>query len=147
MKTHSGYNQPKATQNCTVCLSVKPLSDFYPCQIKRRCCRVCNDERVRRWVKKNPTKRKAMKDRYRKTPQGRAAYNKQSSRWKRNNSYNAREYKRHHSLNLTDNYLRQLLHHRGVKKPTQEQIESKRRFVQTLRARRAMSLLSYGART
>ena len=132
-------------QNCWMCLSVKPLEDFNPSQIRLHLCRDCSRERARNWAKNNPQKRREINERYRKTPQGKAAWYRRHVAWRNKNKWCDRERAKRESLKLSDFYIRTILKKRGVKQPTTAQIEAKRRFVQTLRARRAIKLLMYGS--
>jgi hypothetical protein len=136
----------RGTQNCWACFSVKPLADFNPSQIARHLCRECSRERVRQYAKNNPEKRREINERYRKTPRGKKAYYRRHKAWRSKNDWCDRERARRESAGLTDFYIKTLLKKRGVKDPTSEQIITKRRYIQTLRARRTIALMTYGAR-
>lgn len=137
----------RGTQNCWACFSIKPLADFNPSQIARHLCRECSRERVRQYAKNNPEKRKEISERYRKSPRGKKAWYRRHKKWRAENQWCDRERASRESSGLTDFYIKTLLKMRGVKNPTTEQIATKRRYIQTLRARRTLSLMNYGART
>jgi hypothetical protein len=137
-------NRFRVTQNCWACLSVKPLADFNPSQVDRHICRDCSKERTKQWAKNNPKKRREITERYRKTAKGSAAYYRRHKHWREKNKWCDAERAAREITNLTDFYIRTILKRRGIKTPTQEQIAAKRRFVQTLRARRNIALINYG---
>lgn len=132
-------------RHCWMCDSTKPLADFNPSQ--KHLCRQCNSERCKQYAKNNPEKLKEIAERYRKTPRGKKAWYRRHKKWRSQNQWCDRERAKRESAALTDFYIRTLLKKRGVKDPTADQIAAKRRFIQTLRARRTLSLMTYGART
>jgi hypothetical protein len=129
-------------RQCWMCLSVKPIVDFYsaPKYLCKSCCAI----RTKEWAKNNPKKRREITERYRKTAKGSAAYYRRHKRWREKNKWCDAERAAREITNLTDFYIRTILKRRGIKTPTQEQIAAKRRFVQTLRARRNIALINYG---
>jgi len=131
-------------RHCWMCESSRPLADFYA--NPKHLCKLCCAERTKQWAKNNPQKRKEITERYRKTPRGKKAYYRRHKAWRAKNDWCDRERARRESAGLTDFYLKTLLKKRGVKDPTPEQIMAKRRYIQTLRARRTISLMTYGAR-
>lgn len=142
MKTN--LNDP-VTRHCWMCLATKPLADFYA--NPKHLCKQCCAERTRQWARSNPDKRKEISERYRKGVRGKATFYRNHKKWREKNKWCDRERAQRESAKLTDFYIKTLLKHRGVKDPTSEQITAKRRYIQTLRARRALSLVIYGSRT
>lgn len=132
------------SRHCWMCLSCKPVADFYvrPKYLCKQCCAV----RTKAWAEKNPARRKALTEKYRKTPRGAAAYYRRHKAWREKNGWCDRERARRESAKLSDFYIRTLLKKRGNKTPTPEQISNKRLYIQTLRAKRNISILIYGAR-
>ena len=93
----------------------------------------------------NPERRKALTEKYRRTPRGRRAWARRNKRWKQKNKWCARERASRERAGLTDFYVKTLLKRRGVKSPTAEQIEAERRFVRALRAARVLKVMAYGS--
>jgi DNA-binding PadR family transcriptional regulator len=83
--------------------------------------------------------------RYRNSPKGKANRVAWRKEWRPKNTAIDQAHRAKYNSTLPDAYVRKNLKRRGVLNPLPDQIETERRRIRLLRARRTLALLLYGS--